>query len=163
MKILSHYILREHFAPFIFALFVTLFVLIIDLVPNIVDLIIGKNLDALTVLYVFVLNLAWMLSLAVPMATLIATLMAFGRLSADFEILAIKSSGINILRLIFPVLFCGLLMAGGLVWFQNEVLPDVNHKARVLMSDIRVMRPTLSIQSNIFINDIPGSTGEFDP
>ena len=156
MKILSRYILREHAAPFVFGFFVTIFVLIIDLVPNIVDLIIGKNLDALTVVWVFVLNLAWMLALAVPMATLIATLMAFGRMSADFEILAIKSSGVNILRAVMPVIVAAFLMSVGLVWFQNAVLPDANHKARVLMGDIRVLRPTLSIQSNIFINDIPG-------
>jgi lipopolysaccharide export system permease protein len=156
MKILSRYILREHTAPFIFGLVVTLFVLVIDIVPNIVELIIGKNLDALTVLWVFALNLAWMLALAVPMACMIATLMAFGRLSADFEILAMKTSGINVLRMLLPVLGMACLIAIGLIWFNNAVLPEANHKARVLMGDIRVMRPTLSIQSNIFINDIPG-------
>jgi lipopolysaccharide export system permease protein len=156
MGILSRYIFREHIGPFIFALAVTLFVLIIDLVPNIVDLIIGKSLDALTVLWVFCLNLAWMLILAVPMATLISTLMAFGRFSSDFEILAMKTSGINVVRMILPLLIGATLLAAGLVWFNNAVLPDANHKARVLMGDIRVMRPTLSIKSDIFINDIPG-------
>jgi lipopolysaccharide export system permease protein len=156
VKILSRYILKEHIGPFIFALVVTLFVLIIDLVPNIVDLIIGKNLDALTVLWVFVLNLAWMAALAVPMACLIATLMAFGRLSSDMEVLAMKTSGINVLRMIFPILLAATILGAGLVWFNNDVLPSANHKARVLMGDIRIMRPTLSIQSNIFINDIPG-------
>ncbi|NIW40244.1 MAG: LptF/LptG family permease, partial [candidate division Zixibacteria bacterium] len=156
MGILSRYILREHIGPFIFALVITLFVLIIDLVPDIVELIIGKNLDALTVLWVFVLNLAWMLALAVPMACLIATLMAFGRLSSDMELLAIRTSGINMLRIIAPILIVSMILGGGLVWFNNEVLPDANHRARVLMSDIRVMRPTLSIQSNVFLTDIPG-------
>ena len=154
--ILGRYILREHIGPFIFALIVTIFVLVIDLVPNIVDLIIGKNLDALTVLWVFCLNLAWMIALAIPMATLISTLMAFGRFSSDFEILSMKASGVNVLRMILPVLICATFLAGGLVWFNNAVLPEANHKSRVLMGDIRVMRPTLSIKSNIFINDIPG-------
>ncbi len=156
VKILSRYILKEHIGPFIFALVVTLFVLVIDLVPHIVDMIIGKNLDALTVLWVFALNLAWMAALAVPMACLIATLMAFGRLSSDMEVLAMKTSGINVLRMIFPVLVVATILGGGLVWFNNSVLPSANHRARVLMGDIRIMRPTLSIQSNIFINDIPG-------
>ncbi|MBD3382782.1 MAG: LptF/LptG family permease [candidate division Zixibacteria bacterium] len=156
MRILSRYILREHIGPILFALVITLFVLIVDFIPSIVELIIGKSLDVFTVLWVFTLNLAWMLVLAVPMAVLIATLMAFGRLSSDFEILAMKTSGINVLRMIYPVLMASLILAGGLVWFNNAILPEANHKARVLMGDIRVMRPTLSIKSNIFINDIPG-------
>jgi len=153
---LSRYILREHLGPFIFALGITLFVLIIDLLPNIIELIIGKNLDALTVIWVFILNLAWMLVLAVPMASLIASLMAFGRLSSDFEILAMKTSGVNVIRMILPVLTASLILGGVLFWFNNEILPDTNHQARILMGDLRVLRPTLTIRSNIFINDIPG-------
>ncbi len=156
MGILSRHILKEHLAPFIFAFIVTIFVLVLDLIPNVVEMIIGKNLDALTVIWVFILNLAWMTALAVPMATLIATLMAFGRMSADMEVLAMKSSGVNVLRILLPVLIAASILAGLLVWFNNDVLPDANHEARVLMGDIRVMRPTLSIQSNVFINDIPG-------
>jgi lipopolysaccharide export system permease protein len=156
MRILSRYILKEHFGPFLFAFFVVTFVLILDFVPNVIDMAIGKDLDLLTILWVFVLNLAWMLALSVPMATLVATLMAFGRMTSDFEILAIKSSGIHLISVIRPVLIAGVLLAAGLVWFNNEVLPDANHEARVLMSDIRVMRPTLSIKSNVLLSDIPG-------
>jgi lipopolysaccharide export system permease protein len=102
--ILSRYILREHLGPFLFALFVVLFVLILDFIPQMLDLIIGKNIAIWTVLKLLVLNLAWMLALAVPMAVLVCTLMAFGRLTGDKEILAIKSLGINMVRLMLPVI-----------------------------------------------------------
>ncbi|MBU1470428.1 MAG: LptF/LptG family permease [candidate division Zixibacteria bacterium] len=156
MRVLSRYILKEHIGPFLFSFCVVTFVLILDFVPNVIDMAIGKDIDLLTILWVFVLNLAWMLALSVPMATLVASLTAFGRLQSDFEVLAIKSSGIHLITLIRPVLIASVFLAAGMVWFNNEVLPDANHKARVLMSDIRVMRPTLSIKSNIFLNDIPG-------
>ena len=156
MRILSRYILKEHLGPFLFAFFVVTFVLILDFVPNVIDMAIGKDLDLLTIIWVFILNLAWMLALSIPMATLVATLMAFGRMTSDLEILAIKSSGIHLIQLLRPVLIGSVILAAFLVWFNNEVLPDANHKARILMSDIRVMRPTLSIRSNVFLNDIPG-------
>jgi len=156
MRVLSRYILKEHLGPFLFAFCVVTFVLILDFVPNVIDMAIGKDLDLLTILWVFVLNLAWMLALSVPMATLVATLMAFGRMTSDFEMLAIKSSGIHLISVIRPVLIASVFLAAGLVWFNNEILPDANHEARVLMSDIRVMRPTLSIKSNVLLSDIPG-------
>ncbi len=156
MRILSLYILKEHLAPFLFAFFVVTFVLILDFVPNVIDMAIGKDLNVITILWVFVLNLAWMLALSIPMATLVACLMAFGRMTSDSEILAIKSSGVHLITLLRPVLIASLFLAAGLVWFNNEVLPDANHRARILMSDIRVTRPTLSIKSNIFLSDIPG-------
>jgi len=156
MRVLSLYVLKEHVGPFLFAFVVVTFVLILDFVPNVIDMAIGKDLDVLTILWVFLLNLAWMLALSVPMATLVATLMAFGRMTSDFEILAIKSSGVHLFTIIRPVLIAAVFLAAGLVWFNNEVLPDANHEARVLMGDIRSMRPTLSLKSNIFLNDIPG-------
>ena len=99
MWILTRYILKEHLGPFIFAFLIITFVLIVDFIPHMLDLIIGKDLSTWTVIKLLVLNLAWMLALAIPMAVLVGTLMAFGRLTADKEILAIKSLGIDLIRL----------------------------------------------------------------
>jgi lipopolysaccharide export system permease protein len=156
MRVLSKYILKEHLGPFLMSFAVVTFVLILDFVPNVIDMAIGKDIDLLTILWVFLLNLAWMLALSVPMSTLVASLTAFGRMTSDLEILAIKSSGIHLITIVRPALIAGLVLAGGMVWFNNEVLPDANHEARLLMGDIRTMRPTLSIKSNVFLNDIPG-------
>jgi lipopolysaccharide export system permease protein len=154
--ILSRYILREHLGPFLFALFVVLFVLILDFIPQMLDLIIGKNIAIWTVLKLLVLNLAWMLALAVPMAVLVCTLMAFGRLTGDKEILAIKSLGINMVRLMFPVIVAASLVGAWLIWFNNNVLPDANHAAANLRSDIGRLRPTFQLRPGVFVNDIPG-------
>lgn len=154
--ILSRYILREHIGPFFFAFFTVTFVLIIDFIPQVIDLIIGKDLSTWTVVKFFVLNLAWMLALAVPMAVLVSTIMAFGRLTSDHEILAIKSSGINMIRLMLPVIGVACILGAGLVWFNNNVLPNANHAASNLRSDIQRLRPTFRLQSGVFIDYIPG-------
>lgn len=156
MWILSRYVLREHIGPFFFALFVVLFVLILDFIPQMLDFIIGKDVSAWTVFKLLVLNLAWMLALAVPMAVLVSTLMAFGRMTGDREILAIKSLGINMVRLMTPVIVAASLIGLGLVWFNNDVLPDANHAAANLRSDIGRLRPTFQLRPGVFVNDIPG-------
>jgi len=156
MKILTRYILREHVGPFLFAFFTITFLLIIDLVPKIVDHVIDKDLKVAVVLEIIGLNLAWMLALSVPMSVLVATLMAFGRLTSDFEITAIKSSGVNVLRVLLPLLAVGALLMVGMIEFNDRILPDLNKRSRLLWADISAMRPTLVFRSGVFITDIPG-------
>lgn len=156
MKILNRYVLKEHIAPFLFAFFTITFLLIIDLVPRIVDHVINKDLDLAVVLEIIGLNLAWMLALSVPMSVLVATLMAFGRLTSDFEITAIKASGVNLLRVLTPVLLAACVIMGGMIYFNDQVLPDLNKRARLLWGDISAMRPTLVFRSGAFITDLPG-------
>jgi lipopolysaccharide export system permease protein len=156
MKILYRYIIREHIAPFFFALAVITFVLILDFILEVVNLVIGKGINVFIILQIFVLNLAWILALSVPMAVLVSTLMAFGRLSEDNEITALKASGVSTYKIIFPPLSFSILIALFLIWFNNNVLPDANHNARILMSSIHQKRPTLNLRENVFLDDIPG-------
>lgn len=156
MKILYRYIFREHIGPFFFGLAVIMFVLVMDFILEVLNLIIGKGLNAFVILQVFALNLAWMLALAVPMAVLISTLMAFGRLSQDNEITALRSSGVSLYRLIAPPLVASLLLALGMAYFNDRVLPELNHQARLLMTDIHQKRPTWNLKENVFIDEIPG-------
>lgn len=132
------------------------FVLILDFIIDIFDLILGKGLSVLIVLEVFALNLAWMLALSIPMAVLVSTLMAFGRLAADNEITAIKASGTSIISLIKPVLVCSLGLTLFLFVFNDRILPESNYKAKNLMSAIHRKRPTLTLKQGVFMNDFPG-------
>lgn len=153
---LSRYILLEHVGPFFFAFIIITFILIIDFVPHLVDMIVGKDLPTSIILKVFFYQIGWMIALSVPMSALVATLMAFGRLTSDFEVTALKASGVHLMRIMFPVILAACAVAYGLVYFNNEVLPDLNHRARVLMQDIKRMRPTLQMSSGAFVTDIPG-------
>ncbi len=156
MKILSRYILKEHVGPFLFAFFTITFLLIIDFVPKIVNQVLDKDLPVSVVFELITLNLAWMIALSVPMSVLVATLMAFGRLTSDFEITAVKTSGVNLLRIMFPLLVAGGVITVAMIGFNDRILPDLNKRARALRSDISRMRPTLVFRSGIFVSDIPG-------
>jgi len=156
MKKLTRYILIEHIAPFLFAFFTITFLLVIDYVPKIIDHVIDKDISLWVALELVGLNLAWMLALSVPMSVLVAVLMAFGRMTSDFEIIAVKASGINLMRVILPLLVAGGALTYGMIQFNDQILPDLNKKARHLWGDIATMRPTLVFRSGIFITDIPG-------
>ncbi|NIN00141.1 MAG: LptF/LptG family permease [candidate division Zixibacteria bacterium] len=155
MKILHRYIIRAHVGPFFFGLAVIMFVLVMDFIIEILKLIIGKGLNAFTILQLFGLNLAWMLALAIPMAVLVSTLMAFGRLSQDNEVIALRASGVSLYRLILPALIISIVICVGMIFFNDRVLPELNHKARLLATDIHQKRPTWNLKENVFIDEIP--------
>ena len=153
--VLSRYVMKEHVVPFLFGFSVIMFLLIVDLILQKMDLILGKGIAPGVVLELFLLNTAWMIALAVPMAVLVATLMAFGRLSADGEISAMQALGIGVFRVILPVFLTGTALALGLVVFNDRVLPEFNYRARMLMGDIQRKRPTVALEdrSGVFIQD----------
>jgi lipopolysaccharide export system permease protein len=82
--------------------------------------------------------------------------MAFGRLGSDFEIIAMKASGINLVIAMLPLFAFGALITFGMVQFNDKILPDLNKKARLLTADIRNVKPTIAFRSGVFIDDIPG-------
>ncbi|HAO99624.1 MAG TPA: YjgP/YjgQ family permease, partial [Fibrobacteres bacterium] len=122
--VLTRYILREHIAPFCYALFVITFLFLVDFLIRILSSILSKGLEWRVVLEIILLNLAWMLALSIPMAVLVSALMAFGRLSADNEFTALRALGISPLRALLPVLTVAGILCVGLFWFNDRVLPE---------------------------------------
>ena len=153
---LYRYVFKAHVGPFLFSFAIITFILVMDIIFQIADLIIGKNLDLFIVLEVFFLNLAWIVAVSIPMSVLVATLMAFGRLSADNEVTAFKAGGVSFFQMISPVLVSGILLGTGHLYFMDVILPEANYRARSLMNDIHRARPTLLFTAGIFMKDIPG-------
>jgi len=153
--IVSRYVLCEHVGPFLFGMIAIIFLFLLNVVFRDMGKLLGKGLPVDVVLEFFVLNLAWIVALAIPMAVLVATLMAFGRLSSDNEIIALKASGVHLYQMIAPVLVVSIILAVGVERFHNSVLPEFNHRYRLLFSDISKKRPTLTLESNVFFDEIP--------
>jgi len=152
--ILWRYIIKEHISPFAFGLGILTLVFLLNIVFRELGRILSRGLPAGVIFEFFYLNLAWIVALAVPMAVLIATLMAFGRLSGDGEITAMKAGGVSILHIIFPIIILSILLAIAMVWFNNAVLPEANLRFKMLNSDIAQKRPTLAIEPGVMFRDI---------
>ena len=118
------------------------------------DRLVGKGLSAFVIAKLVAYNLAWMVVLVVPMATLVATLMAFGSMSQNNEITVLKSSGISLYKMMLAPLLASVVVAYLLLLFNNDVLPDANHHAKTLMQDISRKKPTLSLEPGVFSQEV---------
>ncbi len=150
MRILGRYILQEHIGPFLFALAVVLFVLIVNFILDYLELFIGRDIPLSVIFELFVLSLGWMFALAVPMAVLIATIMAFGRLAADNEIVAMKAGGMSLFQITSPVLAASVVVTVGLILFGHYVLPEANHHLSNLLVAVHRKKPALEIKPGVF-------------
>ncbi|MCK9556774.1 MAG: LptF/LptG family permease [Candidatus Cloacimonetes bacterium] len=144
--ILKRYILKEHISPFLISLLVVTFVLLIDRIIDLMNLIIEKQLPIGIVLEVFGLSMPYMLALSIPMAVLVATILAFGRMSVDREIIAVKSSGVNIYSMLSLLFIVAILLTGLMVYFNHWFLPDTNHKLKNLMLKVAYYKPMTIIE-----------------
>jgi lipopolysaccharide export system permease protein len=146
MKVLTRYLLRAHLGPFLFAFgALTGVILINTLARQLADLA-GKGLPMDVVLQFFVLSLPSNIALTLPMAVLVSVLYTFSQLTAENEIMALKASGIDLRRLVLPLLLVAGLIAGGMIWFNDRVLPESNHQWRQLMGDIARKSPLFTLR-----------------
>jgi lipopolysaccharide export system permease protein len=131
-----------------------MFIFLLQFMMRFADRLIGKGLDTWIIFKLIAFNLAWMLVLVVPMATLVATLMAFGNMSQNNEVTILKASGISLYKMIIAPLIGGVVVGYLLLLFNNDVLPDANHQAKVLMQDISRQKPTLTLEPGVFSQEV---------
>jgi len=156
VKVVYRYVLRENVSAFILGVVLLTFILMLDRFYDLIDLIIGKRLHPITVFEIFLLSLPFILALTIPMAVLVGTIVAFGRLSQDHELTAFQAGGIGFFMCEIPVLIAAFALVFGLVFFNNYVLPESNHQMKNLMIDISQKKPEVKIEEGIFIPDFPG-------
>ncbi len=120
------------------------------------DQLVGKGLSGAVIAELMMLNLAWMVVLAVPMAVLVATLMAFGSMASTNEITAMKAGGMSLYRMMFPIVICSIILTYLMIEFNNKVLPEANHRSKTLTLDIRRKKPTLTLIPGLFNQDMTG-------
>lgn len=154
--IIYRHILRAHIGPFFFSLFTLMFIFLLQFIMKFIDDFVGKGLSAWIITELIALNLAWMVVLAVPMSVLIAVLMAFGGLSSQNEITAMKACGVSLYRMMMPVLLVSFIITYLTIEFNNKILPEANHKAKTLMIDIRKKKPTLTVNPGMFSQEVAG-------
>jgi lipopolysaccharide export system permease protein len=156
MKIIDRYILKAHIGPFLFAFITLIFVLILQFFTTFADRFIGKGIGFSAMAELILLQSAWMVGLAAPMAVLVAVVMAFGSLTTTSEMTVFRASGISLYRLMIPVLCAALLLSFLVERFNNIVLPQANYHAKSMMVDIARSKPAFGLTENAFSTLIDG-------
>lgn len=155
-KQLDKLIVKSFVGPFIATFFITLFVLVLQFFWLYIDDFVGKGLDMGTVGEVVVYVAATVLPLALPLAVLLSSIMTFGNLGETFELVAIKSAGISLLRFMQPLLFVSLLLTGVAFLFNNNIIPVANLKLNRLKYDIINKKPAFDMREGAFYTTLPG-------
>jgi len=155
MRILTRYLLRLHLAPFLFAATGLTLLMLLDQVSRRFKDLIGKDLHWTVIVEVFVYSVPFILAQTLPMAVLIAVLYTFNRLAGNFEITAIRASGIPLVRIMAPLVVAATLLAGAMTWFNNTVLPESNHHLQTLLTSIGRKKPTFYLRERAINEVVP--------
>ncbi len=155
-KKLDKLILKAFAWPFIATFFITLFVFMMQILWKYIDDLVGKGLDVITLCRFLIYASATLVTLAMPIAILISSIMTFGKLGENFELVAIKSSGISMLRFMRPLFFVTLFLSGVAFLFANNVVPVANLKFAVIYNDIYRKSPAFDLKDGVFYNGFKG-------
>jgi lipopolysaccharide export system permease protein len=120
------------------------------------DEIIGKGMGAWVLTQFFFYSFISFLPAAMPLAVLLSSIMTFGSLAENYELAAMKSSGLSLFRIIRPIFAFIIVLAGATFLFNNYTLPQITLNSASLLYDIRQAKPTLSIKEGVFYNQLDG-------
>jgi len=120
-----------------------------------IDDLVGKGLEFSVIVELLTYTSASLVPMALPLAILLASLMTFGNLGENYELLALKSAGVSLQRIMFPIIILVILLSVGAFYFANVVLPYSNLKMKSLLWDVKRQRPELTIKTGVFYSGIP--------
>ncbi len=156
MRTLDRYVLRETLAPFVLALLVLTFILVIPFIIAQAETMIAKGVPWLTVAHVMVTLLPQALGLTIPMALLVALLVGLGRLSGDREVVAMLACGLSPLRLLRPALVLAVTCWAATSWVMLWAIPDANQTFREITTQLVADRAEGEVKPRVFFEDFPG-------
>ena len=155
MKKVDKLILSSFLGPFILTFLVVVFILLTQHMLKYFDDIIGKDLGwgvLGTLLFYFAI---FMTPVALPLAVLLSSLITFGNLGEHFELTAIKSLGISMVRSLVPIFCFVLLLTVFAFWANNNLVPKAALEAYSLLYDIKQKKPALDLREGSFYSAIP--------
>ena len=156
LKKIDVLVVKTFAGPFLLTFFIALFIIVMQFLWKYIDDMIGKGLDWYLVLELIFFASASFVPLALPLAVLLSSIMTFGNLGEQYELVALKASGISLFRFMQPLIITVIFISLGAFYFSNNILPIANMKFGALLHDIRHQKPALNIQPGVFYTEIQG-------
>ncbi len=158
MKKLDAFILKSFFGPFIMTFLIVMFVLIMQFLWLYIDELVGKGLSFMVILEFLAWGSATMIPMALPLATLLASIMTMGTLGENNELLAMKAAGISLQRIITPLVYVSFIVSIGAFFVSNNLIPVAYNKIYTLRDDIGKTKEEINIPTGVFYNGVDGYT-----
>ena len=154
MKKLHLFVLKSYLGPLTMTFFISLFILVLQFLWRYVDDMVGKGLNFATLAQLLFYASLQVIPMALPLAILLASLMTFGSLGENYELTAIKASGVSLLRTMKPLIVVTVIIAVLAFGFSNNVLPWANLKLYTLLWSVKQKKPELEIKEQVFYDGI---------
>ena len=155
-KIINRYIFKEIASSFIIILFILTFVLLMGKILQIMDLMINKGISVFAIAKLIFFLLPSFMLFTIPIALLIAILIAMGRFSADNEITALKTSGISLIQIYYPVAITSLITFIITIIVGYFLVPQSNFATKRLLFTIAQKNANIGIKEKVFNSDFKG-------
>ena len=156
MKRLHIFLIKAFTGSFIATFFIAIFLLLMQFLWKYIDDLVGKGLEFTQIAELIFYASARFVPVALPIAMLLSSVMVFGKLGENYELAALKASGISLIRILFPLTIFVIIISYSSFLFSNYVMPIANLKNGSMIYDIQKKKPALNIKEGIFYNDIEG-------
>ena len=156
MKTLDKFILKSFVGPFVMILLVVIFILMMQFLWVYIDELVGKGLDAKVIGEFLFWGSCTVLPLALPLATLLASVMTIGNMGESSELIAMKSAGLSVLRIITPILVASFFISIGTFFVINNLVPKAYNEIFTLRDDISKTKDEIKIPSGTFYDGVDG-------
>ncbi len=156
IKKLYLFVLKTFLPIFLMTFLICLFILLMQFLWKYVDELVGKGLSISVLSELFFYAALNMVPMALPLSILLASLMTFGNLGESLELLAMKSAGISLIRIMRSLIVTLIIIAIGSFYFQNDLMPKIQVKLWGLMLSVRQKSPELDIPERVFYDQIEG-------
>lgn len=156
MKKVYLLVIRSYLGPLILTFFVAVFILLMQFLWKYIDDLVGKGLEWYIVLELLFYASSTFVPLALPLAILLSSIMTFGNLGEHYELVAMKSSGISLWKIMRPLIVLSIVISGIAFYFSNNVLPIANLKFKSLLYDVRNQKLAFDISEGIFYDGMDG-------
>ncbi|SEO54108.1 lipopolysaccharide export system permease protein [Mucilaginibacter gossypiicola] len=158
MKKIHLLLLKSFIRPFLVTLFIVMFVLLMLFLFKYIDDLIGKGFAWYTILELMMYNSATNVQMALPLSILLSTIMTYGALGENYELVAIKAAGISLKRAMYPMIVIITILSVAAFFFSDYMLPVANLKYYSLLYDARKQKSADLLPEGVFSTSFPGYT-----
>ena len=154
LKTIHKLVLKSYLGPLLLTFFIITFVLMMNFLWRYIDELTGKGLGFGVIIELLVYATINLIPLGLPLAMLLAGIMTMGNLGENFELQAMKSAGVSLMRILKPLIWVTILMSIGSFFLVNNLVPYANKKMTSILIDIRRQKQVLELKDGLFFNGI---------